>query len=143
MPYRPNYPATVAECLDDTIRYKPATLAAVQEFARSKPWRGTLEERVAKFHSLHAALCGIYGKQTRVVIVPGEQHSGRSNYAPGDDTITLIGRLSVVTFLHEFGHALGKDERQTCRWSLNLFKRCFPRSFARAAHVGHTLRQGA
>jgi hypothetical protein len=44
-----------------------------------------------------------------------------------------------VTFLHEFAHARGFDERQACRWSINLFRRCFPRSFASCRQVGHTL----
>ena len=51
----------------------------------------------------------------------------------------FVGRLSVVTFLHEFGHALGYGERGACRWSINLFRRCFPRSFARCRQAGHTL----
>jgi hypothetical protein len=41
--------------------------------------------------------------------------------------------------LHEFAHARGADERQACRWSINLFKKCFPRSFARCRVIGHTL----
>ena len=45
----------------------------------------------------------------------------------------------MLTYLHEFAHARGYDERGACRWSLNLFRRCFPRSFARCRPVGHTL----
>jgi hypothetical protein len=52
------------------------------------------------------------------------------------------GRLSVVTYLHEFAHALGRDERGACRWSINLFRRVFPEQFARLAASGHTLRRG-
>jgi hypothetical protein len=54
--------------------------------------------------------------------------------------ITMRGRLSVVTYLHEFAHALGHGERGACRWSLNLFRRVFPAQFARLGTCGHTLR---
>jgi hypothetical protein len=65
--------------------------------------------------------------------------SGDSGYSPALHRIALRGKLSVVTFLHEFGHARGFGERQACRWSLNLFRRCFPRSFARCTACGHVL----
>lgn len=134
-----NYPATVAEVLGN-VRYKMATKAAVRAFSRSKPWRGTLDERKQKFLTLHQTLCRIYAKRTQLeLLIDESQHSGSSCFIPSDDKIVLRGRLSVVTYLHEFGHALGKDERQTCRWSINLFRRYFPRSFSRAGRRGHTL----
>lgn len=136
-PYRANYPATVAEVLDGSIRYKPAALAAVRELARSKPWRGSQVERLAKLSSCCAALAAAYG------IARPEIMTGRFDcYEPAAHRIRLTPRLSVVSFLHEFGHARGMDERQTCRWSINLFRRCFPRSYARCRHAGHTLVAG-
>jgi hypothetical protein len=45
----------------------------------------------------------------------------------------------VVTVLHEWGHVLGLGERGACRWSVNLFRRVFPREFERLARVGHLL----
>lgn len=151
MPNRANYPATVAEVIDDSITYKPAALAAVRAFARSKPWRGTASERIAKVIQVNSDLAAAYsipvpqlffmdladGLLNPPPTPPGS--SGSSFYRPSDHSITLTGKLSVVTYLHEFGHALGKDERQTCRWSLNLFKRCFPRSYARLRPMGHML----
>ena len=64
------------------------------------------------------------------------------SYHPATHTITLEGRLSVVTFLHEFGHARGYGERGACRFSINPFRRVFPRLFARCRRVGHTLVRG-
>jgi hypothetical protein len=142
MPYRRNYPATVAEILDSQATFQPDALRAVQSFARSKPWRGTVEERKDKFRVLNVALAAAYGitrPRLSFVRVEADSHSGASYYRPSTHTITLTGRLSVVTFLHEFAHARGADERQACRWSVNLFRRCFPRSFARCLQVGHTL----
>jgi hypothetical protein len=142
MPYRPNYPATVPEVLDPAFRFKPAALRAVRAFARSKPWRGTLAQRKNKFRRLNRRLAAAYGiARPRLVFagVAAGTPSGASNYRPASHTITLAGKLSVVTYLHEFGHARGFDERRTCCWSINLFRRCFPRSFARCRAVGHTL----
>ena len=141
MPYFPNYPQTVAEVLDPPVRFRRGVVVAVRRFKRSKPWRGTEDERKAKLERLHQDLCGLYGRQTHLVIglLDGED-SGSSDYVRSTDTITLCGKLSVLTYFHEFGHALGKDERAACRWSLNLFRAVFPVSFARCMAVGHTLR---
>ena len=144
MPNRFTYPATVAECIDENLRYKRGTLRAVRAFARSRPWRGTFDERCEKFRTLHRELCRLYGIDVGLsVAIHHEQGagaaSGGSYYMPLRREIVLRGRLSVVTYLHEFAHALDKDERGACRWSLNLFKRYFPRSFARCRHEGHVL----
>lgn len=143
MPYRANYPATVAEILDESMTFRRAALRAVRAFARSRPWRGSNQERQGKFRQLNAALAAAYGIQAPALRFPDEQYgdrpSGSSNYRPHSHSITIHGRMSVVTFLHEFAHARGFDERQAVRWSVNLFRRCFPRSYARCEHVGHVL----
>jgi hypothetical protein len=40
------------------------------------------------------------------------------------------GRLSVATYLWAFARARGLTAREAFRWSLSLFARMFPRSFA-------------
>lgn len=133
MPFA-NYPATVAEVIAD-VRYRPEVLRAVRAFARSKPWRG---DRRGKMRSLHAELCRVYGVAVHL------QFNRRSPacYVPGQRLINLP-RVSVVSYLHEFAHALfGSCEVRACRWSINLFRRCFPRSFARCRQVGHLLVRG-
>lgn len=138
------YPETVAECLVDGKTYKPAALAALRAFRAAKPWQGPLSRRRRLFRDLHEALCAAYGLGTavRFEVNPGEEgDSSLSSYAAGLNRITIRGRLSVLTYLHEFGHALGHGERGACIWSINLFRRMFPRSFARLIPVGHTLRR--
>jgi hypothetical protein len=135
------YPATVAEVLDPSMTFKPAALRALRNFRQAKPWRGTLAERKAKFRSLNrdlAGACGILCPRLVFVRVDGGM-PGNGSYHRLRHTITLYGRLSVVTFLHEFGHARGYGERRACRFSINLFRRLFPRSFARCRQVGHVL----
>jgi hypothetical protein len=143
MPQPGNYPATVAEVLDDSMGFRPATFAALEAFRASRPWRGPLPIRQEKVRVLHAGLCGVYGKRTVLAFENQEGvASGESCYRPSADAIILRGRLSVVTYLHEFAHALGRGERGACRWSLNLFRKVFPASFARLRCDGHTVRTG-
>ena len=141
-PYQPNYPETVLEVLNPPVKFRADVVEAVKRFARSKPYRGSLDERGDKLIVLHRELCAIYGKQTSLTLanIDGGD-SGGSLYRPATDSITVTGKLSVVTYLHEFAHALGRDERGAVRWSVNLFRLCFPRSFARCVSVGHVLRR--
>lgn len=138
-----NYPQTVAEVIDPNATFKPEALRAVKAFAKSKPWQGTLVERWQKFQKLNAELAAAYGipVPTLVLSGSGEGDSGASSYCPATHTITLRGRLSVVTLMHELAHARGMGERGATKFSVNLFRRCFPRSFARCEHEGHTLRR--
>lgn len=136
-----DYPETVVEVLDDNLRFNPAALRAVREFRGAGPWRGSVNERKDKFRRLNRALSLAYDiAEPRLVFgrIDGG-NSGVSFYVPADHRIVLLGRLSVVTFLHEFAHARGMGERRATRWSLNLFRRCFPRQFARLIHRGHML----
>src|SRR5205823_5295432 len=106
-----DYPHSIAEVLDPPVRFRTATIEAVQRFSRSRPWRGSSEDRKAKFLAVHADLCRIYGTQTTLTFgVMDGGCSGGSHYNPSSDEIVVIGRLSVVSFLHEFAHALGRDE---------------------------------
>jgi hypothetical protein len=64
---------------------------------------------------------------------------GNGSYYPTLHIITMFGKLSVVTYLHEFGHARGYGERKACRFSINIFRRVWPRLFARCRHERHML----
>lgn len=142
MTYRANYPATVAEVLNPDARYKPETVRAVRAYAKTKPWRGSMADRKAKAEALIADLAEAYCcRKPRLMLVSAMG----DYYQPATNTIFLTEgdgkKFSVLTLLHEFGHALGKDERQTCTWSINLFSRFFPRSFAGLRAEGHCLRR--
>lgn len=143
MSYKPNYPDTVEEILQDR-KYNPDVLRAMKRFRRSKPFRGTYQERKEKFRVLFEDLKAIYGKSELGLTLPRTESNdyGNGSYSPAGKHISLYGRLSVITFLHEFGHALGKDERKACQWSVNLFKRIFPKSFERCSFDGHMVRRG-
>jgi len=123
------------------MRFRPAALRAVRAFARSRPWQGTVEERKEKFSKLNRDLAEGYG-----IPVPDLAFgtldgggSGNSHYTPALHRIDLVGKLSVVTYLHEFAHSRGMRERAACAWSINLFRRIWPERYAKLVHVGHTL----
>jgi len=138
-----SYPATVNEVLDDSITFNPNALRSLRMFKLKKRWRGALEVRHEKIRTLHLALCDIYGLQPPPRLIFGDGYascSGRSCFIPTMNVIVLRGRLSVVTYLHEFAHARGMNEKSACRWSINLFRRIWPGPFARCTHEGHILR---
>jgi len=101
----------------------------------SRPWHGSQAARRRKFRRLHEALCRVYGVRAQLVF-----GGWYSRYWIAERAIHLA-ELSVVTYLHEFAHARGWRERQACRWSINLFRRVFPREFARCRRDGHVLRK--
>lgn len=139
------YPESVREVMNPAKKYRPAALRALRAFRRSKPWRGTIEERKAKFRRLNRALSRAYGMRPPALhfILIDAARNSNGFYSRDERIIGLIGKLSVVTYLHEFGHARGFDEFGACRFSVNLFARIFPRSFARCRHQGHMLVQAS
>lgn len=138
------YPHRVEDVLDPTMTFDPKVVTSVKRFSRSRPWRGTVAERQKKFRKLHVELAKALSVNPPILIFSRSAHGDtrESCYILSQDTIILVG-LSVVTFLHEWGHRLhGRSEREACRWSINLFRECFPRSFARCRFEGHMLRRG-
>jgi hypothetical protein len=140
------YPSSRDQALGSPLTFRPSTLRALRSFSRSKPWRGTFKERQTKFRQLQADLCKIYGvNPTLIILGDGTGDSGGSCFIPALNVIDLRGRLSVIPFLHEWGHVLkGSSEFEACRWSLRLFERCFPKSFARLRwerHVGRRIKE--
>ena len=147
MTFAPDYPTSLDEVIHD-VKYKRETLEALNLFKSFQPWKGDLVSRMDKFWQLHIELCRIYGVNIYLDFDPSimlNEGSGRSNFDPLTNTITLHGKLSVLTFLHEWGHVLkGSSERKACVWSVNLFRRVFPDNFDRLRHNarGHFLAAG-
>lgn len=142
-----DYPASLDEVIRD-VKYKRETLEALNRFKRFFPWKGDVISRMDKFGWLHIELCRIYRVDIQLNIDPSvmlNEGSGRSNFDPLTNTITLHGKLSVLTFLHEWGHVLkGSSEHKACVWSVNLFRRVFPDNFNRLRDNarGHFLAAG-
>jgi len=134
-----NYPRTVEEVIKDAT-YPESVMVAMSAFKASKPWRGGERERRDKLRALHADLNTAFGRTTKLSFEPGFKNGC---YIPSKDKIIITGEPSVITYLHEYAHALyGRSERKACEWSINLFRQVFPKSYARLQSDGHMLKKG-
>lgn len=132
----------MAEVLDDNIKYKSSVHAAMEKFKKSHPWHGSQRDLQDKILSLNRDLSVAYKVESPQVIFVKKFDYGCCYFIKGNLIIMeeeRDGRYSVITYLHEFGHALGKNEKETCRWSINLFRYHFPKSFSKLVPVGHLL----
>ena len=94
-------------------------------------WKGNIKERKEKFLWLNGELNKAFNRKTNLeFIIPNKfslwYNSGKSCYERDTDTIILEGRLSVITYLHEYAHALGYDEQMAIDWSIEWFRIVFP-----------------
>lgn len=126
------------------MHYPNVLLEVMKRWRDMKVWRGNLEERKAKFRWLHEQLKQIYNVPEDltlkfVEITEEPCSSGASYYDPVSHTIFLTGRLSVITYLHEFAHVLGFNQEFATKWSLGLFKLIFPKSYQRLVNSGNGL----
>lgn len=131
---------------DPEMRLDPQALAALKAWAKSKPWRGDLPERIEKLRVVHEALCDAYGVEALPLDVSeidprggaGSSAGSTVSLAPeGHAEIQLRGKFSVLTYLFMFAIARqstgegGVDRDAVQRWAVNAFQRAFPASFRR------------
>lgn len=135
-----DYPKTVREVIME-VEYSAEVMEAAQEYAKAKPWAGDAMERRAKLETFHASLNRATGRTTELRVISNNAiRDVLGCYNPAADIILIGDKMSVVTYLHEYGHALkGSSEREACIWSINLFRKVFPKSFAGLRAVGHML----
>ena len=142
MPRQPRYPSA-ASFVNDAAEFTPEILEALRAYARSKPWHGDREQQLDKLRVLHAALCQCSDLTCELaeapMAVPGR--FAVCIYHAATNTIYTAGRLSVVSYLFAFAGALcGDDHARRMTFAVNLYKRCFPRSFAAADLTGPYVR---
>lgn len=127
------------------VKFKLGVIAAIKRFKKKKTHNRTTMDRLAAMRELARDLSMVYGMESHVkvaavcLIEEDDADSRRSFYHARTKTIVMVEKLSIITFLHEFAHALGKDEVGAVRWSLTLFKRVWPQQFERLQPDGHTL----
>lgn len=129
----------------DGFRLKRSVARALDEFKAARPFRLEGDEFVALVSALYGELATAYDipEPTVTHAGPWEGDSGSSTYSPVEHHVTLRGRRSVLTALHEFAHARGYGETGAVWWSVNAFRLTFPRSFAKlgGSPNSHVLRQ--
>lgn len=155
------YPLSAQEIIDDTMTYPEGALVVMNAYKGSHPWAGKPAEIHAKAEALLKVLTRTYFdslwenmKRNGVVSVnvtgepmmmakPNLVFSGkdgmRGHYYPVTHTISITGKYSVITLLHEFAHSMGLDEWDATRWSVNLYKRTWPQLYSKLYEKGHML----
>ncbi|MEN6490376.1 MAG: hypothetical protein ABFC85_00115 [Rectinema sp.] len=144
------YPVNGADVMDENIRFKVDTIEAVRNFRAQKSMKAHDDVRFAALRTLLLDLMTVYG-MTDWEVRWEPAAASASCSAMTSKVITLRSR-SLVDALHEFRHAMQFDnlvrlrfsttaEWDACRWSLNLFKRVSPRSFAKCHFEGHLLKR--
>jgi hypothetical protein len=151
---RRTYPSTVP--INEDLEYRQETIDLMEKWKTEiKPFRPkeyskeAVKERKRKYQWLTDRLSEIYKIRKPRIIVGNitkqswekAGSSGSSNYKPLSHTITINGKFSVLTLLHEYSHARSFDETDAVLWSVNLFKRTFPVSYSKLHGEGHTLQQ--
>ena len=108
------------------------TVEAIEEFARARPWRGTVDERREKITALHSRLCTAYNVKLSLVFDGLNQDDVFSGESRCDsEQIVMNGRLSAITYLFLFALSGTVDRVKAMKFAANLFQRGMPRSFAR------------
>ena len=134
-----------AMLINEYLEYKPETAELMAKWKEMKPFQPkefneeNKDLKAKKFKWLNDKLSIIYGITPPKVVIGvmseeswgTEGSSTTSSFNRSSNTITLDGKFSVVTFLHEYGHARGFDEIDAILWSSNLYKRTFPVLFTR------------
>jgi len=111
------------------MKFKVGTLQAVKAW-KAEHFRGwknkAAEEKMAALNALVDSLGLVYANPVGF----RADKDSFDHYNRASKVITLANP-SIITALHEFAHHLGRDEFGACRWSVWLFKKVFPKSFAK------------
>ena len=125
--------------VDEDFKMRLPLKRAVRRFRSLKPYRVSPEEFLVLVDVFYGDLADIYNIPHPEVVHEGEWEgsSGGSSYNSGTHTVTLRGKKSLITTLHEFAHARGYGETGAVWWSVNLFKTLWPKSFDQLEAEGH------
>lgn len=108
------------------------TVLAVLAFKKEYSYKHGMSRRFDGMNDLLMRLNKIYSKDVRMAWENnGDEHSFKSVYIPLYGLIIMRGKLSIITFLHEYAHALGMNEDRAKEWSQSLFRLCYPKSIGK------------
>jgi hypothetical protein len=130
---------TPDQLVNESIVFSDAVLEATRNFARSRPWRGDVDLRAAKFREFHEALCMGTGPALVIDVPDLETNSSDSFFNQEMNAIELRGKLSVVTYLFLYFTAQALEDVQREAFdgiepmvkAMTLFKKVFPNSYAK------------
>jgi hypothetical protein len=119
------------------IVYPEAVIAALKEFKKNHKYSmlpDGMQARQDAMAALTTAFCAALGIEPiafRAFDLTSDGNSSESYYDSIERCITMLGKLSVITFLHEFAHGLNPEggEDFARMWSLTLFRKVYPKAF--------------
>jgi hypothetical protein len=115
-----------------------ATPIIKKYFRKTGFWRKNNEEKLQVMQNVLTELNRVYNKNVQLVYEDNEFFrlvTGGGRYNINSDTIYLY-RLSLMTFLHEFAHALGYDQNGAILWSHKVFKEAMPVLYRKSLQRG-------
>jgi hypothetical protein len=135
------YP-TRDEILAVNQTFKPGVIGLVRNWkADWKTAKGADDAHKAMLVQVLAhELSDLYNRAHPTVVLAERAFEEHGTYNATTNVITLSPPVSIITSLHEIAHHLfGHSERQATTWSVHLFKRVWPKAFARLEWRGHML----
>lgn len=117
-----------------SIKFSKETIQATKEWKKEwfKDWKSLkIPRKNIALHDLIFRISiamNLHGKKAPIIIA-----MDKYAYHYDIETIEIDPKKpSIISILHEFAHHLhGPNEKTACAWSTQLFKKCFPKSFAK------------
>lgn len=94
------------------------------------------KSRLSAIWQLHYAMCEEFHGNRNALSMSTQ--GGFDCYYPSSRSISL-SKPSIITYLHEFAHSLGKGEWEAVEWSLTLFRDAFPVAIRKLKLKGHVM----
>jgi hypothetical protein len=126
--------------LEEKIVFADDLVEAIREFKSLNPWKQDAEGTKNCFHLLNKRLNELFKKDTVLAFVQcyTDIMEIQTGLHEGQHAVYL-SKPSLITYLHEYGHGLGKDDHETTKWSVQLFKLVFPIAFEKLEWDGMNL----
>ncbi len=133
LPQYPQYP-TSQEIMEKPIKHRLEAIEAIRgwKITDYPGWKDKATgEKLLALYRLITSLSIVYNKP--VCVTNGHEY----HYSPLSSTIILDSRNpSIISTLHEFAHHIkGPSESKACKWSVWLFKKVFPKAFAKLEFI--------
>jgi len=132
----PQYPTKEEILAEPTLEYNEVVIDILKTFKRKWQICSISEERFYVLKEMAKDIGVQYEKNP--VVELGTLYC----YQPSVNTIVLGPEPSIISTLHELGHAIfGASEKDACRFSVHLFRMIFPKAYDRLQWDGHMLKR--
>lgn len=129
----------ILKCPPPKISQKTLDIVISWKLTFLKDWKDTPKEiQIGRLEALMFTICVIGEKLVQFPTFKKEKE-----YKFNRNTNTIYQnkeKPSIISALHETAHCvLGPDELTACRWSVYIFRTCFPTLYKQLKWKGHLL----